>query len=154
MRMRWLVLAPAVLGAAPIPRQEPAPLEALGFMAGCWRGAVGEDEDIEETWTGARGDVMLATTRYLRGDSVTGWEFSRIQADSSGIHLTPYPDGVARDPFRLDSLSPGVAVFVNARNDFPRSIRYRGDGETELWVRLEGGGREMEWRMRAGACDS
>lgn len=154
MRMRWLVLAPMLLGTGPIPRQDDAPLQALGFMAGCWRGPVGEGEDIEEAWTGARADVMLATTRYLRGDSVTGWEFSRIQADSSGIHLTPYPGGTARDPFRLDSLSSGVAVFVNARNDFPRSIRYRGDGGTELWVRLEGSGREMEWRMRAGACES
>lgn len=151
MRMRWLLLAPALLGAAPVPR-EPATLEALGFMTGCWRGTVSEGEDIEETWTGAGADVMLATTRYLRGGKVTGWEFSRIQADSSGIHLTPHPDGTVRDPFRLDTLAPGTAVFVNPRNDFPRSIRYRGDGERALWVRLEGGGREMEWRMRAGAC--
>ena len=44
-------------------------------------------------------------------------------------------------------------MFVNERNDFPRTIRYRGDGERVLWVRLEGGGREMEWRMEAGACE-
>lgn len=152
MRMRWLVLGPALLGAAPIQRDDHRTLEALAFLTGCWRGPVTEAIDIEESWTGARADVMLATTRYLREDSVTGWEFSRIHADSSGIHLTPYPDGVARDPFRLDSLGPGMAVFVNERNDFPRSIRYRGDGERLLWVRLEGGGEEMEWRMESGAC--
>ena len=154
MRMRWMLLAPALLGAAPMPRDvTDGELETLGFLAGCWRGPVSAGVDIEETWTAANADVMLATTRYLRADRVTGWEFSRIHVDSAGVFLTPYPDGAAREPFRLDSVAAGMAVFVNERNDFPRTIRYRGDGEQVLWVRLEGDGRAMEWRMEAGACE-
>jgi hypothetical protein len=156
MRMRWMaaVLAPAMLGAAPIPPGEgQGPLAALAFMTGCWR-AVGDSTTIEETWTAADADVMLATTRYLRGDRVTGWEFSRIHADSAGeILLTPYPDGTPSEPFRLDMTTEGTAVFSNPENDFPQTIIYRGDGETILAVRLEGGvGQPIEWRMLPGAC--
>ena len=49
-------------------------------MAGCWRGDGGVDRSIEEHWTAADSDVMLATTRYLDDNDghTRGWEFSRI----------------------------------------------------------------------------
>jgi hypothetical protein len=154
MRTRWMavVVAPALLGAAPIQGPAQGPLAALGFMSGCWRGQVSDSVTIEETWTEADADAMLATTRYLRGGRVTGWEFSRIRADSLGIVLVPYPDGEARAPFRLQPAGEGMAVFSNDENDFPQNVIYRGDGERVLLVRLEGGGRSVEWRMYPGAC--
>lgn len=144
-----IVVMPVLLGAAPA--SVDGPLDALAFMTGCWRGAVNERTTIEESWTAADGDVMLATTRYLRGDRVVDWEFSRIHADSAGIHLTPYPDGQARPAFDLVPSPRGTAIFRNEGNDFPRDITYRRDEEA-LVIRLEGSGREMEWRLRAGAC--
>lgn len=156
MRMRWMaaVLAPAMLGVAPVQRDAAqGPLAALAFMAGCWRGPTGDSVAIEETWTAADADAMLATTRYLRGGRVVAWEFSRIHADSAGaVYLTPYPGGEPRPPFRLEMTTEGTAVFSNPENDFPQSILYRGDGERILLVRLEGGGQPMEWRMAPGAC--
>lgn len=157
MRMRWIaaVLAPALLGTAPVrggAREAEGPLAALGFLTGCWRGAVSDSVVIEETWTAADADVMLATTRYLRGGRVVGWEFSRIHADSAGIHLTPYPDGEARPAFGLQPGGEGMAIFTNEANDFPRNIIYRGDGRTGLLVRLDGDGEPQEWRMQPGAC--
>lgn len=151
MKMRWMaVLAAGMLAAAPARGQ--APLEDVAFLTGCWRGAVSDSVTIEETWTPADGDIMLATTRYLREGHVVGWEFSRIQADSAGIHLTPYPDGEAAVTFRLENRAPGLAVFVNEDNDFPSTIIYRGDGRTGLLVRLGGSGRHLEWRLYPGAC--
>ena len=148
---RWMpVLAAALLAAAPARAQ--GPLEDVWFLTGCWRGAVSDSVTIEETWTPADGDIMLATTRYLEAGRVVGWEFSRIQADSAGIHLTPYPDGEPAVTFRLQSRAGGMAVFMNHDNDFPSTIIYRGDGRTGLLVRLEGSGRHMEWRMYPGAC--
>lgn len=154
MRMRWTagVLAMGLLGAAPIPDPAQGPLEALGFMTGCWRGQVSDSVTIEETWTAADADAMLATTRYLQGGRVTGWEFSRIHADSAGIVLTPYPDGEPAGEFRLQPGGEGMAIFTNEANDFPQNIIYRGDGETGLLVRLDGNGRVAEWRMYPGAC--
>lgn len=145
-----VVAAPALLGAGPM--QTAGPLDGLSFLTGCWRGPVSESMTIEESWTAADADLMLATTRYLEGGRVVGWEFSRIQADSSGIQLTPYPDGVPAVTFPLDSITPGRAVFANAANDFPQRVIYSGDGRTALVVRLEGGGRAVEWRMLPGAC--
>ncbi|HEX6037285.1 DUF6265 family protein [Longimicrobium sp.] len=155
MRMRWMtaVLAPALLGAAPMQRDAQGPLSALAFMSGCWRGTGADSTTIEETWTAADADAMLATTRYLRDGRVRGWEFSRIHADSAGqIVLTPYPDGAPAAPFRLEMTTEGTAVFSNPENDFPQNIIYRGDGETILAVRLDGGGPPVEWRMLPGAC--
>ena len=145
-----VLLAPALLGAAHAPRGGGS-LEALGFMGGCWRGTGADSVEIEESWTAADADAMLGTTRYLRDGRVAGWEFSRIHADSAGTWLTPYPDGERRDPFRLQRAEGGIAIFSNPGNDFPQTIIYRGDGETGLVVRLEGGGTPREWRMRAGA---
>lgn len=154
MRMRWMagVLAAGLLGAAPIPEPARGPLDALGFMTGCWRGQVSDSVTIEETWTAADADAMLATTRYLQDGRVTGWEFSRIHVDSAGIVLVPYPDGEPAGAFRLQPAGEGMAVFSNDQNDFPQNVIYRGDGERVLLVRLEGGGRSMEWRMYPGAC--
>jgi Domain of unknown function (DUF6265) len=155
MRMRWMaaLLAPALLGTAAMradARDAGGPLAELGFLTGCWRGAVSDSVVIEETWTAADADVMLATTRYLRNGRVVGWEFSRIHADSAGIHLTPYPDGEARPAFHLRPAGQGMAVFGNEANDFPQNIIYRGDGRTGLLVRLDGGGQAQEWRMQPG----
>jgi len=152
MRTRWLVMAmaPALLGAAST--SVAPPLDSLAFMAGCWRGEMGDGTTIEETWTTADADVMLATTRYLQGERVVGWEFSRIHADSAGIHLTPYPDGEPRPAFDLQPSGEGMAIFRNDANDFPTNIIYRADGESGLVVRLEGGGRHMEVRMASGTC--
>lgn len=152
MRVRWMMCAPLLLGAAPAGAREAGPLAALDFMHGCWRGPVSAQVDIEETWTAADADAMLATTRYLQSDSVVGWEFSRIHASAEDIVLTPYPEGVARASFRLAASSPGVAEFINPDNDFPRSIRYRAEGPDVLLVRLQGDAQTMEWRMQAGAC--
>jgi hypothetical protein len=149
MRMRWMALG--LLIAAPVPLQGQA-LAELGFLRGCWRGPVSEGVDIEETWTAADADVMLAATRYLEAGRVREWEFSRIQADSAGIRLTPYPDGREAATFTLDRAGEGIAIFSNPENDFPQTIIYRGDGRTLLLVRLEGSGRTLEWRMQAGAC--
>jgi hypothetical protein len=156
MRMRWMaVLVPVLLGTVPMRAgaQEPeGPLAALAFMTGCWRGMGPDSVAIEETWTAADANVMLATTRYLRDGRVEGWEFSRIHADSAGIHLTPYPDGEARPAFDLRPAVEGMAIFTNEANEFPQNIIYRGDGETGLLVRLDGGGPPREWRMLPGAC--
>jgi hypothetical protein len=149
-----LVLAVATPAAA---QEHPRPLAALAFMSGCWRGDGGVDKTIEEHWTAADSDVMLATTRYLDDNTgrTRGWELSRIVADSAGIVLFPAPDGVQQGRFRLTESTPGNARFEDPSHDFPKRIIYRRLDARRLVVLVDGGEgdeRAQEFRMEAVAC--
>jgi hypothetical protein len=155
-----LVVA-ALAATAPATAQQPGrPLAAVAFMAGCWRGDAGTDKTIEEHWTAADSDLMLATTRYL--DDNTGrtraWELSRIVADSSGIALLPAPNGVQAGRFRMAAMTTaGEARFEDPGHDFPRRIIYRRVDARTLLVRVDGGegDREaQEFRLQRVACPS
>ncbi|HEX2080466.1 MAG TPA: DUF6265 family protein [Longimicrobium sp.] len=148
-----LAAAPAVAQG----QQPERPLAALSFMAGCWRGDAGVDRSIEEQWTAADSDVMLAMTRYLDDNTgrTRGWELSRIVADSAGIVLVPAPMGTAQGRFRLTSSRPGEARFEDPSHDFPKRITYyRVDART-LMARLDGGEGNPEdvvFRMESVPC--
>jgi hypothetical protein len=155
-----LVVA-ALAATAPATAQQPGrPLVAVSFMAGCWRGDAGTDKTIEEHWTAADSDLMLATTRYL--DDNTGrtraWELSRIVADSSGIALLPAPNGVQAGRFRMAAMTTaGEARFEDPGHDFPKRIIYRRVDARTLLVRVDGGegDREaQEFRLQRVACPS
>ena len=152
MRPHAAALAALLFALAPRPAiaqgtPAAAPLEGLSFLTGCWRGDSGGGMTMEECWTAADADVMLATTRYVRGGTTTGWEFSRIHADSAGIVLTPYPDGRSSVSFRLVGSAPGEARFENPAHDFPKRILYRRTADGRLAVRVEDDTRGMAWEL-------
>ena len=122
------------------------PLAALAFMAGCWRGDAGVDKTIEEQWTAADSDVMLATTRYLDDNTsrTRGWEFSRIVADSAGVVLFPAPMGRQQGRFRLASSRAGEARFEDPSHDHPKRIIYRRMGARRLTVQIDAGEGDRE----------
>lgn len=134
----------AAQGAQPRP-----PLAALSFMAGCWRGDAGVDRSIEEQWTAADSDVMLATTRYQDDNEphTRGWEFSRIVADSGRITLFPAPAGRQQGRFRLTSSSAGVARFEDPTHDHPKRIIYRRVNARRMTVQLDNGEGDREMRL-------
>ena len=151
-----LLLAAAIArpGRSQAAVAQPGPLAALAFMSGCWRGPFGEAAGgtLEESWTAADTDVMLAAARYNQGGRTVGFEFSRIHADSAGVTLTPYPDGGRSVPFTL--VRPGEegrAVFQNLAHDFPQRIVYRRAGDAMV-VRIEDDARGEEWEMRRVEC--
>ena len=135
----------------------PGPLDALAFMAGCWRGAAGGGRVIEEHYTPPSANLILGMTRYLREGTATGYEFTTIAWQDSGIVLTPRPEGQAPVPFRLSSLQTGRAVWENPRHDFPTRIVYRRAPGDTLVARIEGPGdagtRSEEWRMGRARCE-
>jgi len=153
-----LPLMAVVSTAVPAAAQErPRPLAALAFMAGCWRGDAGVDKTIEEHWTAADSDVMLATTRFL--DDNTGrtrsWEFSRIVTESAGIVLYPAPNGNQQGRFRLTASGPGSARFEDPAHDFPKRITYRRVDARRLVARIDNSDRDeraQEFRLERVAC--
>lgn len=157
-RFAFALLAVTAAAPAVAQAQQPErPLAALSFMAGCWRGDAGVDRTIEEQWTAANSDVMLATTRYLDDNTgrTRGWEFSRIVADSGRIVLIPAPMGTAQGRFRLTSSRPGEARFEDPSHDSPRRIIYRRVDARTLVAQLddgEGSHQAVEFRMQSVPC--
>lgn len=123
-------------------------LEAVAFMAGTWCSSGGPDATvIEEHYTSPSANLVLGTTRYLRGGTTVGYEVTRIEMDSTGVVLTPAPSGQAPVPFPLVEASPGSAVFENPDHDFPVRIEYRRRWDTLVARATGGDGEGPEWRM-------
>lgn len=148
MRRSAVLFTGILLLACPAAAQTP-PLEALGFMSGCWRSSPdARGTLIEEHYTSPSTNLMLGTTRYLRDGAARNFEFTRIERSDTAVVLVPHPRGVASVGFRLSSLAGDNASFENPAHDFPQRIRYRRDGAA-LVARIEdmAGGQGMEWRM-------
>jgi hypothetical protein len=132
-------------------------LSTLEFMSGCWTGPAGKDMRIEEYYTRPSANVMLGLTRYVRGDRVTGFEFTSFVREDSVIVVTPRPEGQEPAKFRMTRLDKGNAVWENPRHDFPRLVSYRRVAGDTLVARIEGPGpqgtQSEEWRMTRTRCD-
>lgn len=130
------------------------PLRALAFMSGTWCSTASPGATlIEEHYSTPSANLMLGTTRYLRDGVTVGHEFSRIEADSAGVVLTPMPSGQPAVPFRLTEIAHRRAVFENPDHDFPVRIEYERT-DRELIARVLGpDGQGPEWRMSACSED-
>jgi hypothetical protein len=155
---------PVVLSAVAVPvaAQASPSLSDLGFMSGCWEGPFGNGGIIEERYTSPSDNVMLGTTRYLRGSRAVQFELTILRADEEGgVTLHPHPGGTPSDHrFRLVSVTGGEtpsAVFHAPENDFPQRIVYsRAPGTPAvLLARIDNGeasAQVQEWRMTAAPC--
>lgn len=153
--LSWLVVT-IFLPLYMIPHQiAPPALSGLAYMSGCWIGEAGEGTIIEEHYTTPSENLMLGTTRYLSRGRTISFELTTIRRDSTGVSLTPYPNGTASDAFRLTSLEDRTAVFENPEHDFPQRITYRQAAEDSLAARVENpSGRALEWQMVRVRCGS
>ncbi len=163
MRSSLAVLLATAL-SVPLSAQTPPSLADLAFMSGCWEGGFGGGGIIEERYTPPSENVMLGTTRYLRGARAVQFELTAIRIDAEGaVTLRPYPGGEASPhAFRLTSVDRSdtpSAVFEAPDNDFPKRIVYRRDpaDPATLIARIdngEGSQEAQEWRMTAAPCRS
>jgi hypothetical protein len=137
---------------APTP---PARVEEVSWLAGHWRECTPRGE-TSETWTDARGGVMLGISKAVRGDRVD-WELARIDTTPQGIALFASPKGQAPTAFRAVSVTAERAIFENRDHDFPQRVIYRRRGD-RLTARIEGtvGGqpRAVEWQYGAAALNA
>ena len=137
------------------PGQAPS-LESVGFVSGCWRGAI-ENGYMEEYYSTPTSNLIIGVTRYVRGGRTVDFEFSRIQASDSGIVLMPQPRGRAPTSFKLAASDSVSATWENPAHDFPQRILYRREGRDSLVAAIEGpsstGTRRIEWRMGRVNCD-
>lgn len=160
MRIAVMLLAAGVVALAPASSAAQTPAAAklsdLSFMAGCWRGELGESGALEEIYTAPSANLMLGLSRFMRGGQAVQFEFSRITADSTGIMLLPFPEGrPSEHPFRLTAVESGRATFEAPEHDFPKRIRYTRGEDGSLTARIDAGteaSQAQEWRMVPMPC--
>lgn len=169
MQLRFLFgLAMAGFGGAhvldaqeiPKPVEKPAPpkkpnvdFSRFKFLEGCWRGETGKDEFVEENWSSPSENLLLATTRYLKKDRATGYEFTRIQWVDSVVVFAASSDGKPEDVYPLKTLAFEYAEFeAPGKKTFPTRIIYRMASDGALIPRNEGDRPSIEVRFQRVKC--
>jgi hypothetical protein len=126
----------------------------LDFMAGCWEGSLSKDDKVQEYWMDPTDNMMLATTRILdKKGLATGWELTRIIADSTGMAFIALAEGKPEDRYQLVRVSSEYVLFANPDKPFPQQISYRMASDGALIVRNEGEGQlSVEVRLERVRC--
>ena len=131
-------------------------LDGLAFLAGCWLGTFGTDGTMEEFYTTPSRNIILGTTRYVRGGVAVQYEFTRIEYRAGEVVMTPYPGGQpSEDEFTLTSLTESEAVFESPQHDYPKRIIYRGNADGSRTARIDGGVDDpepTEWILHPVSC--
>ncbi|HEU5482791.1 MAG TPA: DUF6265 family protein [Sphingomicrobium sp.] len=142
-----LLLAGASTAALPMP----------DFLAGCWEQRHEEDRWIEECWTSSRGGLMIGSGREGEGDSVTHWEWMRIERGADGVPVFyGSPKGSPALPFQAAEADAASITFVNASHDFPQRVRYvRTNAGIDAEISLADGTKPVRWSYRrSGSSDN
>ena len=143
--MRELVL---LLAAAGLASAETAKIADLNFLAGAWRGALG-DTTIEEHWMSADGDALIGMYRETNKGKTGTTEMCAIWSREAGpvLLLRHFAPGlIAREEkdkpleFGLISIAGKRAVFQMAETK--TRLTYERTSERELMVTLEKEGRQ------------
>lgn len=127
--------------------------DKLKFMAGCWVGKIDKDTDVEEIWNNPTENLMTGTTRYIKDNRATSFEFSRIEAQDSTVVFAASTEGKPFDEYSLKTLTDEYVVFENLKKTFPQRIIYRLASDGSLIPRNEGEGQtSVEVRFKKEKC--
>ena len=120
-----------------------------GWLAGAWAMENGA-RWADETWTTARGGMMIGASRSGFGPELAEWVHSRIvrRADG-GISLFAQPQGRAPTEFRMATMSETAIEFANPAHDYPQRIRYERVGQLLIAeVSKMDGSEALRWQYR------
>jgi hypothetical protein len=135
-----------------------APVERLGWLAGCWEGTLSSGAVYEETWLAPRGGVLVGVARMTRDGRALSFEFMRIFDEQGTLVYAAQPSGRPPTLFRATAVASDDVTFENPEHDFPQRIRYRFVPPDALHARIEGERdgqlRGMDFPLRRTACPS
>lgn len=127
--------------------------DKLKFMAGCWQGPIDRETMVEEIWTTPTENLMTSTTRYIRKDRATSFEFSRIMSTDSSVTFSASTEGKPFDEYQMIQVVDEYVVFENTKKTFPQRISYRLASDGNLIPRNEGEGQPaIEVRFKKVKC--
>lgn len=135
-----LLMAQAATSTLPMP----------AFLAGCWEQRTGE-RWTEECWTGPRGGMMIGSGSTGKGDTISNWEYMRIERGADGaVTFYASPKGAPAVGFKATAATEKQITFVNPRHDYPQRVRYRRTATgIEAEVSLADGSKPMRWSYRS-----
>lgn len=144
-----------LLAASASPIGSPGGVERLSWLQGCWE-LVSPERTVEEQWLPPRGGSMLASSRTVRGDSLSEYEFIVVRERGERIAYEAHPSGQPPAVFLSRSVSETSVVFENPQHDFPQRIGYQRSGPDSLiaWVEGTQAGRvrRLQFAYRRTAC--
>lgn len=159
--MKVFITLPAILLAA-LPSvtsaQEPASVEDLAWLAGCWA-SVGGEAGSGEQWSVPAGKTMFGVSRTVRNSRTVAYEFVQIRETKAGVlEFIAKPSDQSEATFLMVQLSESEVVFENPGHDFPQRIIYRLKAGGNLDARIEGevGGkiRAVDFPLKRIDCES
>lgn len=150
MRALTMILPTVLLGLTAShattrpPRDEPATIGRVGWLAGCWSreksGTI-----IEEHWMPPRGGAMLAMGRTTRNGALAEYEFIFLSERDGQLAYEAHPSGQTPTTFRSGAPTDTMVVFSDPAHDFPQQVGYRRMGPDSLLAWIEG---TVESRVR------
>jgi hypothetical protein len=116
-----------------------ATIAQVSWISGDWNGALGTSA-VEERWSPGNGGAMIGTSRTLRGDVMTQFEFLCISERNGTLVYTAMPNAGAQTDFTLTKIDADGATFENPEHNFPKLIRYtkREDGGMDAVISAGG----------------
>lgn len=152
--------------ATPAPPAVKAPVDAsaitaLGWLGGCWSGAVNQRE-FREQWMPLRGGMLVGTGHTVMQGRTQSYEYLRMEARGDGVYYVATPSGQKEAAFKLASIAEDdkdtLFVFTNPEHDFPQRIIYRRGTEGWLYAtiegKLKGEDRQVIYPLRRVDCES
>jgi hypothetical protein len=117
------------------PPVAPATIAQIAWLTGDWLGGTGPNS-VEERWSPGNGGAMIASSRTVRNDVMTEFEFLCIAERGGTLVYTAMPNGGTKTDFTLTGIDATSATFENPDHNFPTKIRYalRPDGSLEAVV--------------------
>ena len=139
MKVFILIATSLLMGLSSVAStQEPASVEDLAWLSGCWA-TVGGEAGSGEQWTVPAGMTMFGVSRTVRDSRTVAYEFVQIRETAAGgLEFIARPSGQAEATFLLVRLSETEVVFENLAHDFPQRIIYRLQADGYLTGRIEG----------------
>ena len=120
------------------PPVAPARIAQVAWIAGDWINVTATGS-VEERWSTGNGGGMIATSRTLRGDVMTAFEFLCISERDGTLVYTAMPNAGPATDFTLTKIDPESATFENPTHDFPKMIRYSKRADGGLDATISGG---------------
>ena len=125
-------------------REDPALIDRVGWLTGCWARDQGSTI-IEEHWMPPRGGVMLAMGRTTRNGMLVEYEFIVLRERDGHLAYEAHPSGQAVTTFRAAAPTDTMVIYSDPTHDFPQQVGYRRMGPDSLLAWIEG---TMDGRVR------